>query len=104
MGCMGMSRTDFCLCTPSEFMATWEAFQRHEQTADRAAWERVRMLALCTLQPHTSHRLQPHVVMSFPWDEGNAKAASGAQNAEDAAMTRNELMERYRKALRERGM
>ena len=104
MGCMGMSRTDFCLCTPSEFMATWEAFQRREQTADRAAWERVRMLALCTLQPHTSHRLQPHVVMSFPWDEENAKAASGAQNAEDAAMTRNELMERYRKALRERGM
>ena len=104
MGCMGMSRHDFCLCTPSEFMAAWEAFQRHEQMADRAAWERVRMLALCTLQPHTSHRLAPRDVMTFPWEEENAKAASGAQNAEDAAMTRNELMERYRRARRERGL
>ena len=85
-------------------MATWEAFQRREQMADRAAWERIRMLALCTLQPHTSRRLTPHDVMSFPWDKENAKAASQAQNAEDAAMTRNELMERYRKALRERGL
>jgi hypothetical protein len=73
----------------------------------RAQWERTRMTALCSIQPHSSKSLRPQDVMAFPWDaeEGGGHVADDARRGDEhpAELTREELMERYRKAAREAG-
>ena len=105
MGCMGMGLDDFCRCTPSEFRAAWTAHAEREERLERDGWERVRMLAICSLQPYSQKRLEPADVMPLPWDKGkDGKTAPGARNAADAAMTREELVARYEEAKRRRGL
>ena len=71
---MGMSRSDFCACTPAEFAAAVKSWRAAEESRRRAAWERLRLLALMTVQPHVKQRLSPSKLMPLPWD-GEAKAA-----------------------------
>ena len=71
---MGMSRSDFCACTPSEFAAAVKSWRETEESRRRDAWERMRLLALMTVQPHVKQRLSPSKLMPLPWD-GEAKAA-----------------------------
>lgn len=71
---MGMSRSDFCACTPSEFAAAVKSWREAEESRRRDAWERMRLLALMTVQPHVKQRLSPSKLMPLPWD-GEAKAA-----------------------------
>lgn len=58
-GCMGMSRSDFCACTPAEFAAAVKSWREAEESRRRDAWERMRLLALMTVQPHVKQRLLP---------------------------------------------
>lgn len=90
MGCMGMGMDDFCRCTPSEFMATWNVWHEMHEHRERSAWERLRMQCLCTLQPYSKKTLEAKDIMSFPWDEGNEK--------KEDAISKEELMRRYREA------
>ncbi len=71
---MGMSRSDFCACTPAEFAAAVKSWREAEESRRRDAWERMRLLALMTVQPHVKQRLSPSKLMPLPWD-GEAKAA-----------------------------
>ena len=61
----------------------------------RAAWERMRMQCLCSLQPYSQKRLSPSDVMDFPWDE-KPKAAE--------TISDEELMRRYEAARRRMGL
>ena len=88
---MGMSRSDFCACTPSEFAAAVKSWRETEESRRRDAWERMRLLALMTVQPHVKQRLSPSKLMPLPWD-GEAKAAAGERAA--AACTAEESRRR----------
>ncbi len=98
MGCIGMSRDDFCRCTPSEFYAAWDAWSESRIRTERGMWERARMQALCTLQPYASKKLYAKDIMQFPWDKEDEKTEAPSE------ISREEIMERYRKARERRGM
>ena len=110
MGCMGMGMDDFCRCAPSEFYEAYAAWAEMEQRRERAAWERMRMQCLCSLQPYSKARLRADDVMQFPWDgereekekeKGDKEAHGPSRQGE---MSREEIMERYRKARERAGM
>lgn len=100
MGCMGISREDFCRCTPSEFYAAYEAWSEMRQLEDRGRWERMRMQCVCSLQPYSKKRLTARDVMQFPWEE---KGEAGSAKAEPP-LSREELLARYRKARERAGL
>ncbi len=117
MGCMGMSRDDFCRCTPSEFYAAYGAWGDMRQQRERAEWERARLQCLCALQPYSKKQLSARDVMKFPWDEeseeGRVKSEEGRGKSEETSfagrrerqsITREEMMERYRAARERAGL
>lgn len=105
MGCVGMSRDDFCRCTPSQFYAAYEAWSEMQERMSREMWERTRMQCLCTLQPYSKKQLKARDIIQFPWDgEMNTngsndtnKGASSSRSRENG-LSHEELMERYRQA------
>ena len=117
MGCMGMTMKDFCQCAPSEFYAAWKAWSDAEDRRERGAWERMRMESVCVLQPYAKNRLKAKDVMVFPWETeagtktaawkrhrtGGATDTTGEGTAE-APCGREEMMERYRRAMGARGL
>ncbi len=100
MGCMGISREDFCRCTPSEFYAAYEAWIEMRQLEERGSWERMRMQCVCSLQPYSKKRLTARDVMQFPWEE-EGEAASAKP---EPPLSREELLDRYRKARERAGL
>lgn len=105
MGCMGMSLDDFCRCTPSEFYAVWEAWNENRSQSEHGMWERARMLAFCTLQPYMNKKLRPQDIMQFPWDKENQKLEAKREDSNgEENLSREEFMERYRKARERRGL
>jgi len=104
MGCMGMSRNDFCRCTPSEFYAAYGAWNDMRTMDERARWERTRTQCLCALQPYSKKQLTAMDVMRFPWEEqGEAQKAPFSRSQENG-MSHEELMARYREAKKRAGL
>lgn len=66
---MGMARTDFESCTPTEFFHAHSAWSKREDQHHRATWEQTRIIALCSLQPHTTKALIPAEIIPLPWDK-----------------------------------
>ena len=66
---------DFRHLTPAEFEAIAAEFSadRQEQTRDR--WERMRLLASITIQPHVRRKLTPRLLLPLPWDKEAIPAA-----------------------------
>ncbi len=100
MGCIGMSMDDFCRCTPSWFYKVYEAWHEREQRLEQAGWERTRMQCLCMLQPYSKKKLQARDVMQFPWEVKNEEG----RVEKEAPLSREALMERYRKAKERAGL
>jgi len=73
MGRFGMSRTDFCRCTPSQFQEVAKAYRDKSDNEYRNTWEQVRILGQCTLQPYAKKVLRPTDVLKFPWDKEQKK-------------------------------
>lgn len=97
LGCIGMSMQDFERCTPSEFKATFDAWNELHERDGRIEWERVRMLCFCSLQPFSKKELSLTDVMVFPWEKEETKN-------ERREETREEVMARYEKAKRRLGL
>lgn len=93
-----MSPGDFERCTPSEFDAVYRKWKECEDSRERAGWERMRMHCICILQVFSKKRLEAGDVMSFPWDERNARQ----DKREECG--REELLRRYEAAKRRRGL
>ena len=91
---MGMARSDFEGCTPTEFHAAHPAWTQHQQQQQRTSWEQTRILALCTLQPHSTQSLTPTEVLPLPWDK---------EQAMPQELTKEELQARYEAALERYG-
>lgn len=102
-GCIGMSLTDFERCTPSQFYAIADAWRQQQNSKQQAQWEQVRTLALCILQPHTTHRLKPADIMQFPWDN-KQKTESDTPDTTPEPISDEELQRRYKEAAKARGL
>ena len=49
---------------------------------ERNSWERIRMVCLCSLQPHSKKQLHARDVMEFPWEKEESGKMSAAEIAE----------------------
>ena len=103
MGCMGMSMDDFCRCVPSEFYAAYDAWIEMREARERGAWERMRMQCLCSLQPYSKDKLSPQDIMRFPWELSEERRVK-SEEFSSTAEGREELMERYRAAIKRAGL
>lgn len=84
VGCIGLSLSDFCALTPSEFSATHQKWLEAQDLRERRAWERTRMLATCAVQPYSKKKLKTTDLMVFPWDRHQEEAkAPAAKSTED---------------------
>ena len=94
MGCMGMGLDDFCRLTPSEFSATFAAWQRQREADDRAEWERVRLHACITIQPHIKGKMTPQRLLPFPWEKKKPQGKSPAAKGEKP-LSKEEALRRF---------
>jgi len=53
---------------PDEYAAVCEAYHDHEETLLHDQWERMRLLATITIQPHVKGKVTPERLLPFPWD------------------------------------
>ena len=88
-----MRPDDFRHLTPAEFEAISSEFSadRQEQTRDR--WERMRLLASITIQPHVRRKLTPRQLLPLPWD----KETGGMSRPND--LTKEERLKRLSRRL-----
>lgn len=68
LGVVGMRLDDFMRLTPNEADAVCHSYNEAEEQRDRGAWERMRMLAAITIQPHVKKRISPKNLIQFPWE------------------------------------
>lgn len=64
-----MSYDDFCRCTPSEFSAAAEAWNKIEESRMRRSWEQTRDLMMAMIQPYSKKPVKPTDIMQFEWDK-----------------------------------
>lgn len=76
------------------------AWSERREAEERGRWERTRMECMCLLQPYSRSVLRPVDVMRFPWDSQEEALEEACKRTE----SREEVMERYRKAREARGL
>ena len=86
---VGLSFHDFCLLTPVELEEVFRAWREHHERGSRDSWERMRLHAVMTMQPHCKKRLNARSLLPFPWEKREAGPA------ESAAVSREEQRERF---------
>lgn len=68
LGVVGLRLDDFCGLSPSEFSAVCEAHHTRREDVSREDWERMRLHATITVQPHSRKRLNARQLLPFPWE------------------------------------
>ena len=63
-----MSLSDWQALTPEEWAAVADSYATTHEAAMHDGWERMRMLATITIQPHVKNRLTPDTLLPLPWD------------------------------------
>lgn len=69
MGRVGISFGDFCNYTVEELDAIIRAYAEEREEDTRAAWSRMRLHAVMTMQPHCKNRLSAEKLLPFPWEK-----------------------------------
>ena len=57
----------------------------------RDAWNRMRLLAAITIQPHVKKKLTPELLIQFPWER--------KRNAEAPMLSKKEAKRRFEKLM-----
>ena len=68
MGVVGLRLNDFCHLTPNEWQAVAEAHTTHAEQRMHDDWERMRLLATISIQPHVKNKVTPTRLLPLPWD------------------------------------
>lgn len=68
LGVIGLSYDDFCRLTPEEFREICKSWNESREAVERQEWERMRLLAVLTMQPHCKKKLIPERILPFAWD------------------------------------
>lgn len=71
VGVVGMRLDDFCRLSPEEFSSVSEAFSHNQEQHVEDSWERMRLLAAITIQPHCKNRIRKEQLVPLPWDRKN---------------------------------
>lgn len=80
--------------TPDEFEAVCKAYSDRGDAEFKESWERTRMLATITIQPHVSKKITPRKLLPFPWDK---ETPQGDSSKETPKLTAEEKKERFEK-------
>ena len=70
-GRLGWSEKKFFKATPNYFFKAIKGFNELEEQRQREEWERLRILGVWVLSPHTKkgQNLSPKKLLPFPWDK-----------------------------------
>lgn len=85
LGVIGMSLEDWCALSPDEFGAVCQAYNDKEEARLHDEWERMRLLATITIQPHVKNRLHADKLLPLPWDGKRGQAAEPVSKKEAKA-------------------
>lgn len=85
IGVIGMSLADWCALSPDEFAAICKAYNDKEDARLHDEWERMRLLATITIQPHVKNRLHAEKLLPLPWDRGKKTEVPQASKEEAKA-------------------
>ena len=88
-----MSFVDFCLLTEEELAAVFRSWTSHADDLERGSWERMRVHACISVQPHVKRRLTPAQLLPLAWDRED-KAAAPKLTAEERRARREEVRKR----------
>lgn len=94
MGVIHIGFNDFCLLTIDEFNATAKAFNDYEEAKYKDGWERMRLAANITIQPHLKRKLAPQKMLPLPWEKPSARKRKGIPVKGDRERF-NALLEKY---------
>lgn len=76
-----------------EFEAICESWQKMRDAEYKENWERVRMLATITIQPHVKQKLTAQKLLPFDWDKKILAAPKAAHTAVDMEKRRQRMAE-----------
>ncbi len=93
-GCVGMSRSDFERCTPSEFHQIYRQWSERDTRLYREGWEQTRTL-IGFILPLYRTKEKASDILPFPWDEENKNATT--KGSSSPAAFRNILKKRSAK-------
>ena len=68
IGVVGLSIADWCDLSPEEFSEVCRAYNEVEEQRLQGEWERMRLLATMTIQPHVKSKLNAKRLLPLPWD------------------------------------
>lgn len=98
LGCIHLSYDDFCRLTPEEFNSVCKAYGDQEQARYKDNWERMRILAAITIQPHVKSKLTPQKLLPLSWDK-RLRTRLQAEEVEKEHITAKEAAERKKKII-----
>lgn len=99
LGCIHLSYDDFCRLTPDEFNSVCRAYGDQEQAQYKDNWERMRILAAITIQPHVKSKLTPQKLLPLSWDSKRPHTRQQAEQVESEHITAKEAKERKKKII-----
>ena len=92
-----MTYDDFCRCSVEEFNAIYKAWRESKEADERSAWERMRLLATISIQPHVKRKMKPQTLLPLPWD--NNKQLNGSRKEED--LTPEQKRDRFEELIKD---
>lgn len=92
LGCIRLSYDDFCRLSPDEFNSVCRVYVDQEQAQYKDNWERMRMLACITIQPHIKNKLTPQKLLPLSWDKKKPKIKAEHVSPEEAKRKRKEII------------
>ena len=91
MGVIGLALEDFCCLSPDEFAAICKAHNEQRESEMQAAWNRMRLHACISIQPHVKDKLTPEKLLPLPWDKRH--------NAEAPQISKEEAKKRFERLI-----
>ena len=95
VGTIGMNYSDFLQMDADAFDAVATAYHDQDEYRRREEWERMRILASISIQPHISRKSRnsatPEKLLPLPWD--HEKHSSTAMSAEEQRQRMKQLVE-----------
>lgn len=79
-----MSFNDFCRCTIEEIEEIFKAWQEKRDSDLHGEWERMRLHAVMTMQPHCKKKLSPEKILPLPWEKKQKRGTAPVVDKETA--------------------
>ncbi|MDE6380674.1 MAG: hypothetical protein K2L11_09390 [Muribaculaceae bacterium] len=97
LGVVGLSFGDFCRLTFGEFEAVMKAHNEAETIRQQGEWERMRLHAAMTMQPHCKRKLDPRKLLPFEWEK------KGPDVTKSAVLSKDEAKEAFMRRIGKKG-